>query len=80
MINLKINKTDLKICESTAQVAVLNPTMEIVDEIAELITNSNYTCQVIYPESDSALSLASKVGGKIEKDYDRFVSYISQFT
>ena len=80
MISVKINNTDLKICESTAEVAVLNPTEEIVDEITDLINISNYICKVIYPECNASLSLASKVGGKIENNYDRLTFYISQFS
>lgn len=79
MIKLKINNTDLKICESTAQVIVLNPDESTIEEIVSLLTERNYTCAAIYPFSSAAEKLSSQIGGMVTSNYDIISSTVSQF-
>ena len=79
MITLKINKSDIRVCESTANVAVTKLDSESINEIADLISSNNYVCKVIYDNTDNAIRLASLVGGEVTKKYDVLESYLNTF-
>jgi len=81
MMSIKLNNSELKVCESTAKVAVVNIEENAVDDIAELITISNYTCEVIYTKNkEAAQKLFEQVGGETTNSYDRLYAYVSSFT
>lgn len=81
MMTIRINKSELKVCESTAKVAVLNATETDVNDIAELITSRNYTCAVIYTKDQTAAQkLFEQVGGEPTDSYDRFYAYVCNFS
>ena len=76
MIKHTIGPTDIYICESTAICIVCNPTETLAGEVADYIFTNNYTCGVIYHESDdNALALHRLVGGNIYTNIDQVEEY-----
>lgn len=79
MITIKINNSEIRVCESTANVAVTKLDKISINEIADLISSNNYICKIIYDSSENAISLASMVGGEITKKYDVLEKYLNDF-
>ena len=79
MITIKINKSEIKICESTASVAITKLDADSINEIVDLINNRNYVCKVIYNEDTPGVKLASRVGGLLTKKYDVLESFLRNF-
>jgi len=80
MMTIKINQSELKICESTANAAVTKLDASSIKEIVNLINDRNYTCRVIYSKDGLGIKLAEQVGGEPTSSYDRLYAYISNFS